>query len=107
MSTRRSYDSDALRAVAKKLGGLSAPLADAGGAITGAEGGTPFGALPSSDGISSALKSFIDGLKKEFEAGAKLMDATETSISAVAKDMDGIEDENAASFKPKGGARAV
>lgn len=107
MSTRRAFDSDALRAAAKKIGSLGGSLGDTGGGITGVSGSAPFGALPSSGGISSALTSFTQSLKKEFAAGAKLVSATETSINAVADDMDGVEDDNARSFRAKGDVQAV
>lgn len=99
--TGRAYDPEEIRAVAAKVGGLSGGLTKAGDGITGVQGGSPFGKLPSSEGIASALKTFGSSLQKEFTAGAKLMTATESSLVKTAKGMDDDEDTTARSFGKK------
>lgn len=99
--TGRAYDPEEIRAVAAKVGGLSSGLTTAGEGITGVQGGSPFGKLPSAEGMSSALKTFGSSLQKEFTAGAKLMTATESSLAKTAKGMDDDEDTTARSFGKK------
>lgn len=101
--TGRAYNPEEIRAVAGKVGGLSNDLSSAGSGLTGVSGGTPFGDLPSSAGMSSKLKSFTESMQKEFTAGAKLVTATAKSINDTARNMDSDEDDTARRF---GGNRA-
>ena len=94
----RAYNPDEIRAVAGKIGGLAGQLTSAGDGITGIQGASPFGNLPSSGTISSALSSFGEGLKSEFTAGARLMSSTEKSLHETAKGMDDDEDATVRSF---------
>lgn len=97
--TDRSYNPDEIRAVAKKIGGLSGDLSSAGSGITAKPGGDAFGKLPSSGSIASALSSLTAAMKRELSAGAKLMTATETSITSAADGMDATEEDSAHSFR--------
>lgn len=99
--TGRAYNPDEIRTVAGKIGGLADRLSSAGEGITGMQSGSAFGKLPSSGSIASALTSFGSSLRSEFSAGAKLMTATEKSLTETAKGMDDDEDTTARSFGKK------
>ncbi|MQA63785.1 MAG: hypothetical protein GEU86_20480 [Actinophytocola sp.] len=96
--TDRSYSPDEIRGVARKIGGLSGDLSATGSGITAKPGGDAFGKLPSSGSIAEALSSFTQAMRQELSAGAKLMTATETSITAAADGMDATEEDSARSF---------
>lgn len=100
--TGRAYNPDEIRAVGGKVGGMSSGLTSAGDGITGIQGGgAPFGKLPSSGAVSSALSKFSTSLSDEFSAGAKLATSTEKSITDAAGGMDADEDATASTFRGK------
>lgn len=99
--TGRAYNPDEIRAVGKKIGGLSSGLTSAGEGITGMQGSGAFGKLPSSEAIAGALKTFGTTVQKEFKAGATLATSTESAIAKATKGMDDDEDETARTFRGK------
>ncbi|TQJ03588.1 hypothetical protein [Amycolatopsis cihanbeyliensis] len=70
---------------AGNIGKLAGDFETAKGRVTGVAGENPFGAMDTSDGISSALGSFTSGMQAELAAAARLMTATSEALRDAAK----------------------